>query len=323
MRPTPLAGHSERVPVLRALGLVSWTLLAGPLLASCTPRVPSVPPKQAKEVPDSAFQRCLDQVPERLLARRVYYLQATLGDTGARAFLPQADVLAQRVATQARRLLGATSDSLPVGEPVLRWRDADNAVLLVTIHRDGRTTSREPPREGGIDTTGVAFLRSALATAIAGQRVVEWPTELGRDSVRLRLEFSRTDSADYPKAMGPGFPVAWIKAPVEETPRVVEHPPIHYPREVLTSGVIGTVMMQVVVDTSGRAEPSSIEDIWPEGRPRLQGRPASYYGQLVRAARETLLGARFTPGRIGGCVMRTRVKVPFNFFIGQMRLPGP
>jgi hypothetical protein len=80
-----------------------------------------------------------------------------------------------------------------------------------------------------------------------------------------------------------------------------------------TRGYAGNVRMQFVIDTSGRAIPSTIRDVWPANEPRVVGPPAFAYDTLVRTMRITLQDARFAPARLGGCVVSQLVQQAFNY----------
>lgn len=78
-------------------------------------------------------------------------------------------------------------------------------------------------------------------------------------------------------------------------------------------GYAGSVLMQFVIDTGGRAVPSSIRGLWPPNEPRLTGPAAFAYDSLVRAMRGTLHEARFVPARIGGCVVSQLAQQAFLY----------
>ncbi|MDO8665271.1 MAG: TonB family protein, partial [Gemmatimonadales bacterium] len=70
-------------------------------------------------------------------------------------------------------------------------------------------------------------------------------------------------------------------------------------------GVEGRVLVEVVLDTMGRAERGSL-------------RILSATHQLFEGpARETALSCRYRPGRIAGRAVRVRVQVPVNFTVSR------
>ncbi|HWC74762.1 MAG TPA: TonB family protein [Gemmatimonadales bacterium] len=90
---------------------------------------------------------------------------------------------------------------------------------------------------------------------------------------------------------------------VDEPPQIVSTPPLEYPPLLREGGVQGRVTMQAIVDTSGRAEPSSLKII---------ARPSTGFEQ---SARDYMLHTVFRPGRVNGRAVRVRVRVPIDYKI--------
>lgn len=76
-----------------------------------------------------------------------------------------------------------------------------------------------------------------------------------------------------------------------------------YPEMLRTAGIAGTVRVQFVVDTTGRAEPSSIRVL------------ESTHALFTQSVLASLRGARFTPGEVAGRRVRTLVERSFRFDI--------
>jgi protein TonB len=121
-----------------------------------------------------------------------------------------------------------------------------------------------------------------------------------------------------PADPGPGFPGATLPAspvgppsPPQAPPmdaRMVEEPPIllHYPApgypELLRrAGVEGRVLMEAVLDTTGRAERASLRIV------------SSTHALFVPEATALVLGSRYRPARFGGKAVRVRIQVPVSF----------
>ena len=75
---------------------------------------------------------------------------------------------------------------------------------------------------------------------------------------------------------------------------------------LLRAGTVGTVVVQVVIDTLGRAEPGSVV---------LQSSHAGFEA----AARAYVLGAVFRPGRTHGQAVRVLVRIPIGFTLSPTR----
>jgi TonB family protein len=88
---------------------------------------------------------------------------------------------------------------------------------------------------------------------------------------------------------------------IDEPPEAISFPPPEYPRAQLLARIEGSVLMQAVIDTTGRAEPASILVVGPADR------------ALARSAREAMRRALFRPGRIHGLAVRVLVQMPVRF----------
>src|SRR5512140_2774499 len=108
-----------------------------------------------------------------------------------------------------------------------------------------------------------------------------WLDGVEGDSLEMRVDFRR------PRIDGQGVvqsvkaraavPVFTVAAPREEIAVVVKPPRTYYPPLLQSHGVEGRVMMEFVVDTTGRADPATIHDWWPPERPRLTGALEAHY----------------------------------------------
>ena len=89
-------------------------------------------------------------------------------------------------------------------------------------------------------------------------------------------------------------------------PALLAGPPLVYPEVLRRAGTTGTVVVQVVIDTLGRAEPRSLV---------LE----SSYAGFETAARAYVLGAVFRPGRTHGRAVRVLVRLPIGFTLRPTR----
>jgi periplasmic protein TonB len=88
---------------------------------------------------------------------------------------------------------------------------------------------------------------------------------------------------------------------VEEPPVLLTAPVPPYPALLREAGVAGLVMVQVVVDTTGRPEAGSLRVV--------QSSNTGFDG----AALATIRGSLFRPGRVWGRAVRVLVQVPVAF----------
>lgn len=86
-----------------------------------------------------------------------------------------------------------------------------------------------------------------------------------------------------------------VQAPNSQTPR--------YPDILRQAGVEGEVMAQFVVDTTGRADPSTFKVL------------KSSHDLFANAVRQALPNMRFIPAEVGGRKVKQLVQQPFGFAI--------
>jgi len=76
-----------------------------------------------------------------------------------------------------------------------------------------------------------------------------------------------------------------------------------YPLELMTKGVQGSVLVRYVVDTTGFADPASLEIL------------NATHAAFAQSVKDALPYMRFHPARIGGRKVRQMVEQPFIFRI--------
>ncbi len=97
----------------------------------------------------------------------------------------------------------------------------------------------------------------------------------------------------------------FMEAIVEERPSVLSAPKLVYPDVLRQAGIQGRVLVQAVIDTTGRAEANSV---------KVLQSPNPGFDQN---ARNYVLKARFRPARIHGRAVRVLVQVPVDFAIDR------
>lgn len=95
----------------------------------------------------------------------------------------------------------------------------------------------------------------------------------------------------------------FMESVVEERPEMLTRPPLQYPDLLRQAGVQGRVLIQAIIDTSGRAEPASVKVIQS---------PNPGFDQ---PARQMILKSLFRPARVHGRAVRVLVNVPIDFTI--------
>ena len=95
----------------------------------------------------------------------------------------------------------------------------------------------------------------------------------------------------------------FMESVVEERPEMLTHAPLQYPDLLRQAGVQGRVLVQAIIDTSGRAEPASVKVIQS---------PNPGFDQ---AAKNLILKALVRPARVHGRAVRVLINQPVDFSI--------
>jgi len=107
-----------------------------------------------------------------------------------------------------------------------------------------------------------------------------------------------------------GLGDSWAAAAGQKGPEVLTGPIPTYPELLRQAGIQGRVLLEAVVDTTGRVASDSILVVFTTN-------PA-----LVAPARKALVSTLFRPAMVGGRPMRMRVRVPYEFTIRGGPRPG-
>ena len=91
------------------------------------------------------------------------------------------------------------------------------------------------------------------------------------------------------------------RAPRREPPGLLGHPTPRYPGRLRQAGIEGRVLVEVVLDTLGRAEPATLRIASP-AHPLFDAEASS-----------AVLASRYRPARRGGRPVRLRILVPVTF----------
>ena len=262
-----------------------------------------------------AWSSCVERLPPSAFRRVVVYAYVDLRDSVSVAFAQSADNFMQDLVTTAQRQLGMRENKLPVGEPAVSWRTADKSLHLVA-YKDGRivVADRDSIRPG---TTAWLGARALDSVSTVGQ--LEWSGDSARDSVRFDIAFIRPvlDSAGHgemPKHRRAALAVFSVLAPWER--QVAAKPgnrAPHYPDEARHEGYSASILLNFIVDTTGRAEPWTIHDLWPKEKPRPTGWDLEAYEGFLNETERALREMEFYPARIGGCPVKQLVQMPFVF----------
>jgi TonB family protein len=136
------------------------------------------------------------------------------------------------------------------------------------------------------------------------------PPDLGRISVTMTLPRTGapmpTFSPIYSGAvnsLGTGQPGGLGELLAEENAEILTGPLPVYPDLLRQAGIQGRVVLEAVVDTTGRVLAQSIAAV------------AATNPGFVVPARQALLATLFRPAMVGGKPVRMRVRIPYEFAI--------
>jgi TonB family protein len=96
---------------------------------------------------------------------------------------------------------------------------------------------------------------------------------------------------------------AFIEAVVDEKPERVSTISVDYPDLLRQAGIEGTVVVEVIIDTLGRAEPGSLRIVQSTNK------------AFELPAKDAVLKSVYRPGRVRGQAVRVLVQVPISFSI--------
>jgi hypothetical protein len=316
-----LAFSVNRCVTLRGAALV--LVFCGPQLLRAQRDVSSVAPENRPDAPTVMnFRRarptgCLAAIPADRMQSVPVFLHAFMHGDPKNLLQPQADLMAQNVAIEMRRLLGETGSSVPSADSSFVWYSVPTELTLMS-HRNGDLIARPIEPAGDYGATLMLVRAFEAARATSGTLII-YPDDFVGDSAAIDLTLSPAGVDDIQHRLRPGetireFMVFTLMEPQQSPalPLPNQRPP-SYPAENERSRVEGSVLMQFVVDTTGFVDGSTIHELWPVGEPRLRGDPASAHEAFVRSTTAWLRNFRFSPMRIGTCAVRQRVQFPLEF----------
>lgn len=155
----------------------------------------------------------------------------------------------------------------------------------------------------------------ALDVPLKGFQTVLAPTEIPTDIPPVDLT-ETFDPRDYSgqgveggSATGvePTANQVYLESVVEEKPEPLSGPALQYPELLRQAQIQGRVMVEAIIDTTGRAEPGSIK-IVQSPHPGFDQPAKSYMRQAL-----------FRPARVHGRPVRVLVRLPIDFKLRQGR----
>lgn len=277
---------------------------------------------------------------DSMYTRVPVYVRVTVATRADTAAAPSLLLIAEAAATRVRAALGAPRDSVPPGDSLYAadvraargdsatrraWSPrTDSAGLRVVARRDGSlrwTPRRVPP------LPSTALLDRALADAKQAGEVLIPSDIFQADSIVFTLDYNQSfdvvGGRIRPRLNGPATLIAFTArtAGEKQAATVPGTLSVHFPDGAAYGGAEAFVRLSFVVDTNGRADVSTVHDVWPKDRPRLTGTLGDYYEQFVEAATDAVVRARFYPAEIAGCKVKQLVQLPVTYDLNRTRRP--
>jgi len=188
-------------------------------------------------------------------------------------------------------IAGAVYATLGAGEA-----NSDMTVdtMMVFVNEQEEQKQEEPPPLIQLDV-------------LKGFQTVVAPTEIPTEIPPIDLQ-EHFDPKDYSGTgveggVAGGFDPSGVfnEAVVEERPEVLSAPTPPYPEYLRQAGITGTVTLEGIIDTLGRAEPRSI---------KVVSTPNAGFNE---AAVTTMRKALFRPARVRGRAVRVLIRLPIVF----------
>lgn len=265
---------------------------------------------------------------DSMYARVPVYVRVTVANPADTAAGSSLLLIAEAVATRIRAALSGSADSLPRGDTLSYYArregdsvwagGLDSAGVHVVARRNG-TVRWSFIRDQ--ESPAAVVLEQALAAAEEAEEFFVPHEAYTADSIPFTLNYARgfqmVNGRVVAREVAPPTLAAFTTRMAAEkqaatVPGTLRAP---YPDAARVGLANAAVTLQFVVDTTGRADMTTVRDLWPVGRPRLTGELGDYYDAFVRSATGGVRQARFHPAEIAGCRVRQLVQLPFTFTI--------
>ena len=226
------------------------------------------------------------------------------------ASAPRKKVLGGRLASSAISLtvhtgliFGAVVGTL---KPAEKLDDVPIATDVVFIDQ---SPEKDVPPPKALDRPPPTMRRALVAPVQVptGIPPVDWNQRFDLDDLN-RLDMVESDWFGVDEDTIAGSFQVFSVAAVDEAPVRISSPPLEYPRMMRQAGINGVVLVQAIVDTSGRVKAGSIQV--------LQSSQSAFETAAKRLVQRSL----FQPGRVQGRAVRVLIQIPVVFeLVGHNR----
>ena len=277
--------------------------------------------------PSNRTSACVQALPDSAFHRAAVFVHGEVLDSGDARARPAVDLIAQEVSTHVRAALAtapATADAaqrLPAIDSAF-GRVYPEGRVSVVARRDGRVTWRSTTRRDA-DRRPIELVERGLAAAHAAGDVLIANDVIRGDSLAFELAFvfARLARPGEPRdTLRTRNPAPLFTALVPQEKQAATRPGtinLRYPASLQAGGFEGRVLLEFVVDTTGRADRGTVRDASPSTAAALAPGLRGAYEQFVRSARDAVVDARFYPAEVGGCRVRQLVRLPLAWTLNR------
>ena len=186
----------------------------------------------------------------------------------------------------------------------LRRRRADSALALTAAALDSANNATPGERVYALLVEGSAWhakgndslAARSFDAGLAGYRDL---TARGVDLAPFLKRFA--DSLRLGRHAAPPFAAPSVVGQVDEPPLLISHPPIRYAPEMQALRIGGTVIVEAILDTTGRVLPATM---------KVVESPNPIFNA---ESRRVVLAALYRPARIHGRPARVTIRQPITF----------
>lgn len=185
------------------------------------------------------------------------------------------------------------------GKPATADTPFDTTLVLVAPTPERQQAPPEPELSvpvKGFQTVTVPEIVPTVIPAVSLQEHFD-----PKDFSGVGVEGGRADG------IAPAPDQVYEESAVDETPRLLAAPPPDYPILLRDAGITGRVLLQAVIDTTGKVDPASVKVV-------QSANPA-----FDIPSQRWILKALFRPARIRGRAVRVLVNMPIDFSITGRR----
>lgn len=259
---------------------------------------------------------CRDTLIAANVSRLTIYQQAVVHDT-TRAILAQVDLLAWRIAQGVRASLGAHGVAVPAGDSLGKWpRTIRRLPFDIVVRRNGPGAWRmgTVPDSDAASPALIALYEQTLRAIPPDSIWIIFPDGYTPDSVVFRLDLVAFAQSGRLFAGKSSIMALFSSTGVAERPAMEKHHlTTQDPEDAIANRIFANLLLQFVVDTTGRADKRTIRVLRPTEAQLDSSEYAHYLREFIDVTRKAIERDRFIPAHVGRCAVRETVQLPVSY----------